>query len=60
MINMYNYKEYKKMKEGRNPTCGECKHFISLTGGCKILTILRGLEEHIDACPTKFDSHYEG
>lgn len=56
---MYNYKEYKKMKEGENPTCGECKYFISSNGRCKKFPTLR-IEEHIDACPDKFDSHYEG
>ena len=56
---MYNYKEYKKMKEGRTPTCGECRYFISSNGRCLMFTTLR-LENHIDACPDKFDSHYEG
>jgi len=56
---MYNYKEYKKMKKG-TPTCGECKYFVPSNHRCKEFTILIGIEEHMDACPTNFDSHYEG
>lgn len=54
---MYNYKEYKKMKEGEIPTCGECKHFTPLTSECKVFP--KRAEEHYNAY-TKFDSHYEG
>jgi len=57
---MYNYNEYKKMKEGYPPTCGECKYFIPSNNRCKEFPILIGIEEHMDACHTNFDSHYEG
>ncbi len=56
---MYNYREYKKMKNG-TPTCGECKFFIESENGCKKFPILIGIYEHTDACPKDFDSHYEG
>lgn len=54
---MYNYKEYKKMKEGEIPTCGECKYFTSSIGECNMF--LKRVEEHYNAC-IKFDSYYEG
>lgn len=54
---MYNYKEYKRMKEGEIPTCGECKYFTSSTGKCNMFP--KRVEEYNDACG-KFDSHYEG
>lgn len=55
---MYNYKEYKRMKEGEIPTCGECKYFTSSKERCKLFTS-KHVEEYYDAC-IKFDSHYEG
>jgi len=54
---MYNYTEYKKLKEGV-PTCGECKYFISLVEKCMLFT-LKHAEEHFNAC-TRFDSQLEG
>jgi len=55
---MYNYKEYKKMKEGLPPTCGECKFFLPKEEMCALFTT-KHTEEHYNAC-MRFDSHYEG
>lgn len=55
---MYNYIEYKKMKEGLPPTCGECKFFLQDKEMCALFTT-KHAEEHYTAC-TRFDSHYEG
>lgn len=55
---MYNYEEYKKLKQC-TPTCGECRFFIPESEKC-IKLVLKHTEEHINACKKYFDSHYEG